>query len=44
MVKRVRSWNRRANRRRTCITWRFTRNQARAKFRYDPRTFKRSKP
>ena len=44
MAQRVRAWNRRANRLRTSITWRFTRKRARAKFRYDPRTFKRSNP
>ena len=44
MADRVRAWTRRANRRKTCITWRFTRKHARAKFRYDHRTFKRSKP
>lgn len=44
MTQRVRAWNRRANRRQTRITWRFTRTHARAKFRYDPPTFKRAKP
>lgn len=44
MAQRVRAWNRLANRLRTSITRRFTRKLARAKFRYDPRTFKRSKP
>ncbi|MHB8839474.1 MAG: IS630 family transposase [Gemmatimonadaceae bacterium] len=41
---RVRAWNRRANRRQTRIDWRFTRKAARAKFKYHPHDFKRSKP
>jgi hypothetical protein len=41
---RVRGWNRRANRRKTRIDWRFTRQAARAKFKYHPRDFKRLKP
>jgi hypothetical protein len=40
----VRGWNRRANRRKTRIDWRFTRQAARAKFKYHPRDFKRLKP
>jgi hypothetical protein len=44
MAARVRAWNRRANRRRTRIDWRFTRNAARTKFKYHPRNFKRAKP
>jgi hypothetical protein len=41
---RVRAWTRRANRRRTRITWRFTRKAARTKFHYHPRDFTRSQP
>lgn len=41
---RVRAWNRRANRRQTCIDWRFSRQAARTKFKYHPRDFTRSQP
>jgi len=41
---RVRAWNRRANRRRTRIDWRFTRQAARSKFKYHPHDFTRAKP
>ena len=44
IAARVRAWNRRANRRRTRITWRFTRKAARTKFQYHPRDFTRSQP
>ena len=44
IAERVRAWNRRANRRRTRITWRFTRKAARTKFKYHPRDFKRAQP
>jgi hypothetical protein len=37
-----RAWNRRANRDRVKINWQFTRKKARAKFRYDSNSFRRS--
>ena len=37
-----RAWNRRANRDRVKINWQFTRKRARAKFRYDSNSFRRS--
>jgi hypothetical protein len=36
------AWNRRANRRKTCIRWTFTRKNARAKFGYSAKRSKRS--
>lgn len=41
--RRVGAWTHRANRRRTRINWRFSRKSARAKFRYTPASFRRSK-
>jgi len=38
----TRAWNRRANRRKTCIRWTFTRKKARAKFGYSAKRSKRS--
>ena len=38
----TRAWNRRANRRKTCIHWTFTRKKARAKFGYTAKRSKRS--
>ena len=38
----TRAWNRRANRRKTCIRWTFTRKKARAKFGYTAKRSKRS--
>lgn len=40
--RRVGAWTGRANRRHVCINWRFTLKKARAKFQYNPNTFKRS--
>ena len=40
--RRVGAWTGRANRRAVRINWRFTRKKARAKFHYNPNTFKRS--
>jgi hypothetical protein len=39
----VGAWNRRANRRRTRINWRFTRKDARRKFAYSPKLSMRTK-
>jgi len=38
-----RAWNRQINRDRVKINWQFTRKKARAKFRYDSNSFRRSK-
>jgi hypothetical protein len=38
----IRAWTTRANRRKTCVRWRFTRKDARMKFRYTTNLSKRS--
>ena len=42
LTKEVRAWNRRMNRERVVINWRFTRKQAREKFGYESPLFTRS--